>query len=175
MLWEGKIMKKQRCLMLIVTLFAMFTFSGCSEKELTKSNMTSDCVYSSSLGTVIQLGMEKSQVDKLLGEGELGYEYYVYQPDSLTISYKDGRVYSIALQYPNTDWKTKEGFGIGTAKDDIISAYGNTRVENDKNELIYGFDSQNKLLPSNNGASYGILYMYGADDKVKIFTIMKVD
>lgn len=158
----------------ILAFMSLVSCSGKGAEKISKDDLPANSVYSQTLGKAIQLNMTKDQVDELLGEGKLEYENYIYQPDNLIIQYSDGKINSIMLQYPNQDWITRGKFTIDSSKNEIVSFYKDAKNKADpnKNELIYGYDSNNALSDSH--ATYGIAYVFGEDDKVKAYSITSV-
>lgn len=77
------------------------------------------------LGYLISIGMEKKEIEELLGNGTKYGEYYEYI-DGMTISYSDGKVDYISID--NRQWETPKGVSVGDKPENVFAAYGENEL-----------------------------------------------
>lgn len=121
--------KKKFALLLFSTLLVSI-FCSCKAEKFDAQNTV--------LGYKISIGMEKDDVDKILGEptaSPLGY-YYDYI-DDLTIEYEYGKVKKLTIYGSN--WETEKGIKTWHNLDKIYDAYG-------ENELVDPLDYTSESL-----------------------------
>lgn len=107
-------------IMVVLVAIIIIKFSG---NKMTASTVDTNGLYNRSLGVGVRLGTTKKDVDKLLGPPEQAYEQYIY-PDGLYISYADGKVDSLTVQYPSNQWVTKKGITIESTTEDLEKLLG---------------------------------------------------
>ena len=143
---------KRRGLLLLLCGVLCVLLTACG--ETTVENMGYDTIYHTELGHFISLGMEKDEIDALLGEGVKNY-YYDY-PDGLGVEYEDGKAVKLRIEGDLTPWIIKGGLVPGLIVRDVWAAYGEQEIfvpdlgdiETDMTLLSYPFDKSGKLTDS---------------------------
>lgn len=107
-------------------------------RPVTKSNLDIDGMYNDVLGVGVKLGMSKSSVDEILGTPKLEFEMFSY-PNGLYVSYVDGKVSALSIQYVDDAWKTKGGVTLGMTDKDLAAALGDPNSIEHDNEWWYYF------------------------------------
>lgn len=126
----------------------------------------------------LQYGMSRTDVEKILGEGEegaLSSRFREYE-SGITTLYRDDRIVLIYLSEDSAGvFKTKSGAEIGMTKDQIIKLYGKEHSESDSDShYTYFYDSKNKKylkdvknLGDDSENIYVVSFSFNDDGKVK--------
>lgn len=127
--------------------------------KVTASNLNTDAFYSSDLGIGVRLGQSKSQVDKLLGAPALQYDSYIYE-GYLSVTYENGKVDTLAIEYPNERWETYGGINIDSTAEDLVRILGEPtqKLENDKKWFYQRKNHAIGFSVRSNGLNY--IYIY---------------
>lgn len=116
----GLLFSKKKITLLLFSASLLFLFCSCKSEKFDAQNTV--------LGHKISIGMEKDNVDKLLGEPTASPSGYYYKYiDDLTIQYEYGKIKSISIYGPN--WETEKGIKTWNDLDEIYDTYG-------ENELV---------------------------------------
>ena len=83
-----------------------------TDNAISKDNIPPNCMYDSSLGVAIHLGMSKLEVDAMYGEPVEYPNAYTYAGESLWIHYAEGKVSYISSD--NKRFLAVEGIHVGT-------------------------------------------------------------
>lgn len=106
---------------------------GISVSTVTASNVDTDSFYHSALGVGVRLGQSKSTVDDLLGYPSEGYDYwgniYFLYTGGLRITYLNGKVDALSVEYPNDTWESKNGIKIDMSSEEIVKTLGEPDLE----------------------------------------------
>lgn len=159
---------KGSIVLLLCLLFLLVSFTACGnslvkvsteetasqskETEINnKSSLNNDnlTVNDTILKSVISLGMEKNDVDKLLGLQEKKDFRNVYNYQGLEVFYRDNKVAGLTIKASlnETDrFKTFKKIGLGNSKDDIIKAYGDSIEKSSSKYLTYFFEKKDSSL-----------------------------
>lgn len=127
--------------------------------KVTASNLNTDAFYSSDLGIGVRLGQSKSQVDKLLGAPIPQYDYYLYE-GYLCVTYENGKVDSLSIEYPNDRWETYGGINIDSTAEDLVQILGEPIQKQDDGEKWF-YQRRNHAIGfsvRSNGMNY--IYIY---------------
>lgn len=144
---------------------------GISVSTVTASNVNTDSIYHPALGVGVKLGQSKSTVDDLLGSPSEGYDYwgdiFFLYTGGLRITYLNGKVDTLSVEYPNDSWESKNGIKIDMSSEELAKILGEpdleTKIDNiwfyqngyhiiqfnlysDRIEKIWIFDTHGKKL-----------------------------
>lgn len=108
------------CVVVIMLLGCFYVLQG----KITADNVQCSQLYNSSLGFGIELGMSKSSIDKVLGQPVMSGSDYLYSGQHLYAKYKDGKLISMYVEYPNDRWITYGGICPGSTFEDVEAKLG---------------------------------------------------
>lgn len=115
-----------------------------ASNQVTAANVGYDSLYYPDLGVGVRIGQSKNKVDKLLGTPVEVYDSFQYD-SYIYITYKDGKVDTMLIDYPNDRWITKAGISIETSADDVINKLGEPRQRIDDGKSWFYQNGNNVL------------------------------
>lgn len=130
---------KSKSIEIFLFTLICFIFVSLNSCAADKPDETYD-IQSIDLGHKIYLGMNKSEVDKLLGEPFDGGTLFLYD-DTLGINYDYGAISSLITQ--SNQWETDKKIKVGSTVDEISKAYGEPADQNNKSTITYFLNQNN--------------------------------
>lgn len=109
-----------------------------SHPKITAESVAISQLYNTDLGIGLRLNTSKSKVDQLLGNPEPYGDSYLYSDTYLYANYKNGKLISMFIEYPNDRWITAKNTAVGISSDDLITRFGEpTSIEHDDKWWYY--------------------------------------
>ena len=120
----------------IVIVFALVYLV--SHPKITAESVAISQLFNTDLGIGLRLNTSKSKVDQLLGNPEPYGDSYLYSDTYLYVNYKNGKLISMFIEYPNDRWMTAKNTTVGISSDDLINRFGEpTSIEHDDKWWYY--------------------------------------
>lgn len=117
----------------------------------------------------ILIGMDKEEVDRLLGSQQNKDFKNTYNYQGLEIYFRDNKVAGMIINSSKNDtnrYKTSKKIGLGNSKDDIIKLYGESIEKNSGKFLTYAFEEKD-----NSFIKIREIYKDSEADTTKLFCI----
>lgn len=105
--------------------------------KITYDSVKKTELYNVELGIGLKLGMEKEEVDELLGEPVKEFGNYLYTDSYMYTTFFDGKLASMYIEYPNDRWVTENELTIDSPGEDIKSAFGEPQYNPGDDEWWY--------------------------------------
>lgn len=109
---------------IIIAFITILSYRQHQGLNITADTVTLTQLYNPSLGIGLQLGMDKSYVDKHLGAPQSSGDDYLYKDTYLYVSYANGKLAHMYISWPNERWITKNGATIGITADELQQLLG---------------------------------------------------
>lgn len=116
--------KKTAVIAAVVLAAALLLVYFTTHSRITANNVSMIQLYNTELGVGLKLNMPKSEVDKLLGTPESDGEGYYYPESCLYTTYREGKLISMCIGYPNDRWITERSVTIKTPSDQLREFFG---------------------------------------------------
>jgi hypothetical protein len=116
---------------ILIIVAAMILLSGCGQR--TKEILS---LHNNTTGVNINVGMSKSEIDKLLGEPELSGFYHKYESAGMTIEYVDDK--AVMLLTLKSEWSYRDTKILDSAEADNVAFYNDKLEETqDRDDAKY--------------------------------------
>ncbi len=140
----------------IAVLFVLTVAIGMlSNSKITANNVKISQIYNENLGVGLKINMSKNEVDKLLGVPVISGGDFLYTETYVYTQYRNGKLASMYIEYPNDRWITSKGITIDTSTDDLTTLLGDpVSIEQDgkwwyytSSNIVTGFNvSHEKVI-----------------------------
>lgn len=151
-------MKKTAKALLLIAL--CLGLSSCGSK------LEAATIHNTRLGCDIYIGMQKTDIDKLLGEPAPNDIYYVYVDSGLAAVYKEGK--ATMLIVTDSTWTAVDGITTDSSIDSVTAAYGELSSSGGS---LYMFDSNSKITAEKDKAKCEIS-ISTANDAISSYAVM---
>ena len=123
--------------------------------------------YSEKRNAMIGLGMEKADVEALLGEGKEVFNGFMYNNNEISVSYDSGDAVTGILVFSG-DWKTSTGERLGTKEKDFSGiVLANPNFAGGKNIYSVYYSKAGKALELKEESFYSVTVFVMDGDTLK--------
>lgn len=121
---------------ILISIIFVFLLSSCNSERFDTQN--------TSLGYKISIGMDKENVDKLLGEPTASPSGFYYEYiDNLSIKYEYGKIKEVSIYGMN--WVTEKQIKVGNSVEKVYETYGETEQITPSSDYAYLLTGQYML------------------------------
>lgn len=137
-------------------------------------------IVHSTKGDTISIGMQKDDVEAIIGEPSIDDIYAIYD-NGLSLTYDRGELVRASWDQTLAVWETNAGIGIGDAMEDVFKIYGeeNVTTADELKDQLAKDDPDNPVIAYlDNYDSYVVYYFNAAGKRVDLLDaayVMHVD